>query len=144
GDHEDLEGEPFVGPAGQLLDRALVAAGIDRTSVYLTNAVKHFKWEPRGRRRIHQKPNRSEVVACHQWLSEELRLIEPQVVVALGLVAGQSLLGPSFRVGASRGAALEVDGSALVATVHPSAVLRSRDREEREAAFAGLVTDLTR
>jgi uracil-DNA glycosylase family protein len=144
GDEEDREGEPFVGPAGRLLDRALEAAEIPRRSVYVTNAVKHFKWEPRGKRRIHQKPNRTEVVACHQWLAEELELVDPSVVVALGATAGQSLLGPSFRVGAARGTVLDLDGRALVGTVHPSAVLRSRDHAEREAAFDGLVADLVR
>jgi DNA polymerase len=144
GDEEDREGEPFIGPAGRLLDRALEAAAIPRASVYVTNAVKHFKWEPRGKRRIHQKPSRAEVVACHRWLAEELELVDPRVVVALGATAGQSLLGPSFRVGTARGAALELDGRAVVGTVHPSAVLRSRDHEQREAAFSGLVTDLVR
>jgi DNA polymerase len=144
GDEEDRRGEPFVGPAGRLLDRALEAAEISRDRVYLTNAVKHFKWEPRGKRRIHQKPTRTEVVACHQWLDEELEAIEPDVVVALGATAGQSLLGPSFRVGASRGQVLDLDGRAVVATIHPSAVLRSRGHDEREAAFAGFVSDLER
>jgi DNA polymerase len=144
GDEEDRTGEPFVGPAGRLLDRALAAAGIRRDRVYVTNAVKHFKWEPRGKRRIHQKPNRTEVVACRQWLDEELAAIEPDVVVALGATAGQSLLGPSFRVGAARGQVLDLHGRALVATVHPSAVLRSRDHDAREAAFDGLVSDLVR
>jgi len=144
GDEEDKAGEPFVGPAGRVLDRALDSAGITRRDVYVTNAVKHFKWEARGKRRIHQKPNRTEVVACHQWLEGELAAVDPDVVVAMGATAGQSLVGPSFRVGAARGAALELDGRPLVATIHPSAVLRSRDHDEREAAFAGLVDDLVR
>jgi DNA polymerase len=144
GHEEDRAGEPFVGPAGRLLDRALDAAGIDRRRIYVTNAVKHFKWEPRGKRRLHKAPNRTEVVACHQWLAGELEALEPGVVVALGATAGQSLLGPSFRVGAARGKALEVDGRPVVATIHPSAVLRSRDHDERAAAFDGLVEDLRR
>ncbi len=145
GDEEDLAGEPFVGPAGRLLDDALDEAGIERSTVYVTNAVKHFKWKPRGKRRIHDKPNRTEVVACHQWLAEELDVLDDgAVVVALGATAGQSLFGPSFRVGASRGVDLELDGRPVVATVHPSAVLRSRSSEERKAAFEGLVADLRR
>jgi uracil-DNA glycosylase len=145
GDEEDKVGEPFVGPAGRLLDDAVRDAGLDRPSLYVTNAVKHFKWEGRGKRRIHQRPNRTEVVACHQWLERELAVLPPTaVVVALGATAGQSLLGPSFRVGAARGAWLELDGRPLVATIHPSAILRSRSREEREEAYQGLVDDLRR
>jgi DNA polymerase len=144
GDEEDLAGTPFVGPAGRLLDDALEAAGLDRSCLYLTNAVKHFKWTPRGKRRIHDKPSRSEVVACHQWLDTELAQVDPDVVVALGATAGQSLLGPSFRVGASRGRVLDLEGRPLVATLHPSAVLRARDHDERAAAFDGLVGDLAR
>src|SRR5207237_2336540 len=116
GDQEDLAGRPFVGPAGRIFDDALEAAGIDRSTVYVTNAVKHFKWQQRGKRRIHDKPNRTEVVACHQWLDAELgALPDDAVVVALGATAGQSLLGPSFRVGAARGAELAVGGHPLVA-----------------------------
>jgi uracil-DNA glycosylase family protein len=145
GDEEDLAGEPFVGPAGRLLDDALDDAGLERSQVYVTNAVKHFKWTPRGKRRIHDKPNRTEVVACHQWLADELDVLpDDAVVVALGATAGQSLFGPSFRVGASRGVDLELDGRPVVATIHPSAVLRSRSSEERRAAFEGLVADLRR
>jgi DNA polymerase len=144
GDEEDRSGSPFVGPAGRLLDDAIEAADLDRRELYVTNAVKHFKWKPRGKRRIHQTPNRTEVVACSQWLDAELAAVDPEVVVALGATAGQSLLGPSFRVGTARGAELEVDGRPLVATNHPSAVLRDRDREQREAAFEGLVADLRR
>jgi uracil-DNA glycosylase family protein len=144
GDEEDLAGAPFVGPAGRLLDDALEAAGLERPQLYVTNAVKHFKWKPRGKRRIHDKPNRTEVVACHRWLDAELEIVDPQVVVALGATAGQALLGPSFRVGASRGATLEVAGRPLVATIHPSAVLRARDHDERHDAFDGLVADLVR
>jgi uracil-DNA glycosylase family protein len=144
GDEEDRAGAPFVGPAGRLLDDALQTAEVDRSTVYVTNAVKHFKWKPRGKRRIHDKPNRTEVVACHQWLADELRLVDPEVVVALGATAGQALVGPAFRVGAARGATLEVDGRPLVGTIHPSAVLRNRDRAERAEAFDGLVADLRR
>jgi uracil-DNA glycosylase family protein len=144
GDQEDEVGEPFVGPAGRVLDGALEAARIERSDLYVTNAVKHFKWEARGKRRIHQKPNRTEVVACHQWLASELAAVDPSVVVALGATAGQSLLGPSFRVGAARAKQLEVDGRPLIATIHPSAVLRVRDRDERAAVLGGLVEDLSR
>jgi DNA polymerase len=144
GDEEDRAGAPFVGPAGRLLDDAIAAAGLERPQLYVTNAVKHFKWKPRGKRRIHDKPNRTEIVACHQWLDTELAVVDPQVVVALGATAGQALLGPSFRVGASRGASLEVAGRPLVATIHPSAVLRARGHDERHEMFDGLVADLVR
>jgi DNA polymerase len=144
GDHEDRVGTPFVGPAGQLLDDAIAAAGLDRSTLYLTNAVKHFKWAPRGKRRIHQKPNRTEVVACHRWLDAELAAVDPAVVVALGATAGQALLGPTFRVGAAQGEILELDGRAVIGTVHPSAVLRVRDHDERRDLFDGLVADLAR
>jgi DNA polymerase len=145
GDQEDREGHPFVGPAGRVFDDGLEAAGIDRSSVYVTNAVKHFKWEPRGKRRIHQKPNRTEVVACHQWIDAELAVLpDDAVVLALGATAGQSLLGPAFRVGTSRGADLRIGARPLVATIHPSAVLRSRDEAERRAQFDGFVEDLRR
>jgi uracil-DNA glycosylase family protein len=145
GDEEDRTGAPFVGPAGRVLDDAVADAGLDRDRLYVTNAVKHFKWEARGKRRIHDKPNRTEVVACHQWLDRELEVLRPDVVlVALGATAGQSLLGPKFRVGAARGTDLELDGRPVVATIHPSAVLRMRSSEERAEAFAGLVVDLRR
>jgi uracil-DNA glycosylase family protein len=145
GDEEDLVGEPFVGPAGRLLDDALSDVGLDRASIYVTNAVKHFKWSPRGKRRIHERPNRTEVVACHQWLERELEVLDADaVLVALGAIAGQALFGPKFRVGKARGADLELDGHRVVATIHPSAVLRSRDSEERARAYAGLVEDLRR
>ena len=142
GNEEDLSGEPFVGPAGRLLDRALEDAGLRRTNVYLTNAVKHFKWEPRGKRRIHQKPNRTEVVACHQWLDGELGVLDDAaVLVALGATAGQALFGPSFRVTKARGEELHLDEHPVVATIHPSAVLRARD-DTRAAQWEGLVSDL--
>jgi DNA polymerase len=144
GDREDLEGQPFVGPAGGVLDAALRAADIERAEVYVTNAVKHFKWTPRGKRRIHQRPNRTEVLACRVWLERELALIDPAVVVALGATAGQALWGGSFRLGASRSKALEFDGRAAYATIHPSAVLRTTPGVERSAAFDGLVDDLRR
>lgn len=143
GDQEDKQGHPFVGPAGRLLDRALDEAGIDRTKVYLTNAVKHFKFKPaeRGKRRIHQKPGRTEVVACRPWLLAELDAVGPKLVVFLGAVAAQSLLGTSFRVTKERGKVVDVPDRPFpaVATVHPSSVLRSDDRE---AAYQDLVRDL--
>ena len=143
GDQEDRQGHPFVGPAGRLLDRALDEAGIDRKKVYVTNAVKHFKFKPaeRGKRRIHQKPGRTEVVACRPWLLAELDTVRPDLVVVLGAVAAQSLLGTSFRVTKERGKVVEIPERAVraVATVHPSSVLRSDDRE---AAYQGLVEDL--
>ena len=147
GDVEDREGQPFVGPAGRVLDRALAELGLDRSTVYLTNVVKHFRWRStdRGTRRIHQKPDSRHIEACTPWLQAELRVVQPKVLVALGAVAAQHLLGRSVRVTKSRGAVLPwpPDSSAadqhIVATIHPSAVLRSDDRE---AAFAGFVADL--
>jgi uracil-DNA glycosylase len=144
GDQEDREGEPFVGPAGRILDRALEDAGIDRGAVYVTNAVKHFKWQPRGKRRIHQRPNRAEVAACRPWLDAELDIVRPEVLVVLGATAGQAIFGSSFRVGAARGQVLEVGETPAVATVHPSSILRERDGDAREAAYQGLVGDLRR
>ncbi len=143
GDREDLAGEPFVGPAGKLLDKALAEAGIDRASLYLTNAVKHFKFTPaeRGKRRIHQKPSRGEAVACRPWLLAELRAVRPKLVLLLGATAAQSLLGPKFRLTAHRGEQLDPPEDladlvpAAIATVHPSAVLRARDRDDAYAAF---------
>jgi DNA polymerase len=142
GDQEDQAGEPFVGPAGRMLDRALVDAGIDRTTVYVTNAVKHFKFTERGKRRIHQTPSRTEVVACRPWLVCELERIGPELVVCLGAVAAKSLLGPSFRLTQHRGEVMDLPDSAarVTSTVHPSAVLRAPDRDE---AYRGLVEDLT-
>jgi DNA polymerase len=143
GDQEDRQGEPFVGPAGALLDKALADSGIDRTDVYLTNAVKHFKWEPRGKRRIHKKPRVSEIKACRPWLEAELRAVKPAVIVCLGATAAQSVLGPSFKLMQSRGT---IQASALservVATIHPSAVLRAPDSEGRRHAYEMLVADL--
>lgn len=140
GDQEDRAGEPFVGPAGSLLDRALEAARIDRRETYVTNAVKHFKWKARGTRRIHDKPSWSEQVACRPWLELELETVSPRGIVLLGATAAQSLLGRDFRVTRSRGRLLESDlADVVLATIHPSAVLRADDRDE---AFAGLVDDL--
>lgn len=144
GDKEDLAGEPFVGPAGQLLDRALVSAGIDRKTVYVTNVVKHFKWEARGKRRIHKKPNLSEITACKPWLEAELQVVKPKAVVCLGATAAQALLGRQFRVTAQRGRFVESDLAPLVsATVHPSSILRGPP-EEREKALQGLASDLAK
>jgi uracil-DNA glycosylase len=140
GDQEDVAGAPFVGPAGKLLDRALAEAGIDREHAYVTNAVKHFKWRSRGTRRIHDKPSWSEQTACRPWLEAEIAVVKPRALVLLGATAAQSLLGRSFRVTKERGRLLDSDLAELVtATIHPSAVLRSDDRE---AMFAGLVEDL--
>jgi uracil-DNA glycosylase len=141
GDQEDRAGEPFVGPAGRLLDRALADAGIDRSTVYVTNAVKHFKFTERGKRRIHQKPGRTEVVACRPWLLGELARVAPELVVCLGAVAAQSLLGTSFRLTMHRGEVMDLPDSParVTATVHPSSVLRAPDRDE---AYDGLVADL--
>jgi len=144
GDKEDLAGEPFVGPAGRVLDDALGEAGIVRDEVYVTNAVKHFKWQEKGKRRIHQRPNRTEVVACRRWLDAELELVAPDVLVTLGATAGQALFGSAFRIKDAEGAVLDLDGRPLVATLHPSAVLRARERAERDAMFGRLVADLRR
>lgn len=142
GDQEDKTGEPFVGPAGHMLDEALVEVGIDRKRVYVTNAVKHFKWTPKGKRRIHEKPNRAEVAACQHWLELELRLVKPDLVVALGATAAQALLGPAFRVTKDRGKVLSAPlASRVVATVHPSSILRAPP-ERRDAERAAFVKDL--
>jgi uracil-DNA glycosylase family protein len=143
GDQEDKAGAPFVGPAGRVLDRALEEAGVDRSLAYVTNAVKHFKWEPRGKRRIHAKPNWSELAACRPWLDAELEVIAPRVLVCLGATAAQSLLGKQFRVTKSRGEWVESDlAEHVTATIHPSAILRQRDEDAREAEFASFVDDL--
>jgi uracil-DNA glycosylase len=145
GDQEDREGRPFVGPAGHLLDACLERAGIDRSRVYVTNVVKHFKWEPRGKKRIHQKPNSAEIAACRPWLEAELALIQPKALVCLGATAAQAIFGPSFRVTRSRGTFLPSPLAPLVsATVHPSAVLRSPDPATREKEEDLLVRDLAR
>ena len=144
GDREDLAGHPFVGPAGRVLDEALVAAGIDRDDVYITNAVKHFKWQARGKRRIHDKPSRMEVAACRPWLEGELAAVDPRVLVLLGATAAQALLGTAFRVTRERGRPIKGTEFAeqVVATVHPSAIVRIRDHAERAAAERGLAADL--
>jgi DNA polymerase len=143
GDKEDLAGKPFVGPAGQLLDRALAEAGIDRSQTYVTNAVKHFKWQPRGKRRIHQKPTWTESVACRPWLEAELEAVAPRVVVCLGATAAQSLLGRDFRVTRHRGEVVASDlADHVTATVHPSSILRQRDEAARQAELAAFVDDL--
>jgi uracil-DNA glycosylase len=142
GDQEDLQGKPFVGPAGKLLDKALEDAGIDRSQVYVTNVVKHFKWQARGKRRIHQKPNWSEIAACRPWLEAELDVIEPRVLVCLGATAAQALLGRDFRVSRQRGELVESDlAENVIATVHPSSILRADD-ETREQEYRELVRDL--
>jgi uracil-DNA glycosylase family protein len=143
GDKEDLAGRPFVGPAGRVLDEGLDAAGIDRKLAYVTNAVKHFKWTARGKRRIHAKPNWAELAACRPWLDAELAVVKPKVVVALGATAAQSLLGRQFRVTKQRGEPVESDlAPYVVATVHPSSILRQETDEDRQAAMAEFVADL--
>jgi len=143
GDVEDVSGHPFVGPAGKLLDRALSAAGIDRRRVYLTNVVKHFKFEPRGKRRIHKKPRASEIEACRPWFDAELAAVRPRLVVCLGATAAQALLGRGFKVTEHRGRKLSSPlAPAVMATVHPSSILRERDPDERRAAFKRFVRDL--
>jgi len=143
GDREDLEGAPFVGPAGRLLDEALARAGIERQAVYVTNAVKHFKWEPRGKRRIHAKPSWSEMTACRPWIEAELAVVRPDVLVCLGATAAQSLLGRQFRVTKQRGEWIESDLAEYVtATIHPSAILRQRDDESRHREMEAFVADL--
>jgi len=143
GDKEDLAGLPFVGPAGKLLDRALEDAGIDRELAYVTNVVKHFKWKPRGKRRIHEKPNAREIAACSPWLEAELGVIKPRVIILLGATAAQTLLGKEFRVTQSRGVWVESKFEAKVmATVHPSSILRAPDAETRDRQFREFVDDL--
>jgi uracil-DNA glycosylase family protein len=143
GNEEDLTGKPFVGPAGRLLDAALAEVGIDRSQTYVTNVVKHFKWEPRGKRRIHKKPNAQEIAACRPWLQAELALIKPQVIVALGATAAQALLGTQFRVTKQRGEFIESSLAPYVmATVHPSSILRAPDEETRQLEHARFIEDL--
>ncbi|HZI57578.1 MAG TPA: UdgX family uracil-DNA binding protein [Verrucomicrobiae bacterium] len=143
GDKEDLQGRPFVGPAGAVLDKALAAAGIQREDVYVTNIVKHFKWEPRGKRRIHKKPNLSEISACRPWLEAEISTIKPQIVVLLGATAAQGILGSQFRVTQHRGEWLSSDiAPNVIATVHPSSILRASDDESRHEEMSKFVADL--
>lgn len=145
GDAEDVAGQPFVGPAGRLLDRALEEAGIDRSTVYVTNVVKHFKWEPRGKRRIHAKPNAAEIGACRPWLETEIALVKPRVLVCLGATAAQALLGRSFKVTQQRGEFVASDLAPLVtATVHPSSILRASDDESRRREMQEFVADLAK
>jgi len=143
GNEEDLTGKPFVGPAGRLFDNALEEAGIDRKQTYVTNVVKHFKWEPRGKRRIHKKPNSTEIAACRPWLEAELAVVKPDVIVALGATAAQALLGPQFRVTKQRGEFIESTLAPYVmATVHPSSILRAPDDETRQLEYRHFVDDL--
>lgn len=143
GDQEDLQGHPFVGPAGKLLDKALEEAGLERNEIYITNAVKHFNWEPRGKRRIHKKPNTLEITACKPWVEAEIDVLEPEVIVCLGAIAAQALLGKQFRVSVSRGQFVD---SALapyvLATVHPASLLRAPDEETRRLEIKRFVDDL--
>lgn len=143
GDKEDLQGQPFVGPAGALLNKALEEAGIDRGDTYVTNAIKHFKWEPRGNRRIHKKPNSLEIAACRPWLDVEIKLVKPRVIVCLGATAAQTLLGRTFRVTQQRGQVLPFGAAThIVATVHPSSILRAQDDESRRREYEVFVNDL--
>ena len=143
GDREDIEGHPFVGPAGKLLDRALEEAGIDRSEAYITNVVKHFKYTMRGKRRIHQRPDAEEIAACRPWLEAELDQVKPRVLVCLGAVAAKALLGSSFKVTKQRGEFVESDlAPCVTATVHPSSILRAPDAAARQAAYEAFVEDL--
>jgi uracil-DNA glycosylase len=143
GHEEDLSGKPFVGPAGRLLDQALEEAGIDRSQTYVTNVVKHFKWEPRGKRRIHAKPNAAEIAACRPWLEAEISLIKPEVIVCLGATAAQALLGKQFRVSRQRGEFVKSSlAPRVMATVHPSSILRAPDDETRRVERQRFIDDL--
>ena len=143
GDREDLAGKPFVGPAGRVLDEALEAAGIDRAGVYLTNAVKHFKWRPAGKRRLHEKPNRSEIAACRLWLDAEIGILKPQVIVCLGATAAQALISPAFKVTQQRGKLIPSSlAPHVVATVHPSSILRAPDDNARAREMKLFIADL--
>ncbi len=143
GNDEDLQGHPFVGPAGKLLDQALEEAGIDRREAYVTNVVKHFNWEPRGKRRIHKKPNAKQIEACRPWLEAEIATVKPEVIVCLGATAAQTLLGKDFRVTKQRGEMIESELAPLImATVHPSSILRAPDDETRRAEMRRFVDDL--
>lgn len=143
GDQEDLQGQPFVGPAGKLLDRALRDAGIDRERVYVTNAVKHFKWVQQGKRRLHKKPSAREIAACNHWLQQEIAVLQPKLIVCLGATAAAALLGPRFKVTAERGKLIDGEHHRQwLATVHPSSILRARDTATRAAAFDEFVADI--
>jgi uracil-DNA glycosylase len=142
GDQEDVQGKPFVGPAGKLLNKALEEAGIDRGETYVTNAVKHFKWEPRGKRRIHKKPNSLEIMACHPWIEAEIAVIRPEVIVCMGATAAQALLGRNFRVSTQRGQPVQSQlARHVIATVHPSSLLRAPDEETRRREMRRFVDD---
>jgi uracil-DNA glycosylase len=144
GDQEDRDGRPFVGPAGRVLDQALVAAGIDRSECYVTNAVKHFKWEPRGKRRLHKKPNSREIAACRPWWQAEVRALKPDFVVCLGSTAAQAVIGRMVKINAERGRFFDTEWAKQgLVTIHPSALLRVPDPEDRKREFARLVDDLT-
>jgi uracil-DNA glycosylase family protein len=143
GDKEDLEGKPFVGPAGRMLDRAIAEAGLDRRKVFVTNAVKHFKFEQRGKRRLHKKPNAYEIDRCKWWLEQELRIIKPELIVALGATALRSLTGKPMAIAKLRGRAVPLaDGTPLVATIHPSYLLRIQDHDDKAAEYSRFVADL--
>ena len=143
GNDEDLAGRPFVGPAGRILDQALAAAGIDRKETYVTNVVKHFKWEPRGKRRIHQRPNTEEIRACRPWFEAEVQRVQPRIVLCLGATAAQALISPTFRVTRQHGIQFpSAFGPMIAATVHPASILRAPNPEAREAAYTGFVEDL--
>jgi DNA polymerase len=143
GDREDLEGKPFVGPAGRILDEGLQAAGIDRPRVYVTNAVKHFRFTQRGKRRLHEKPNAQQIRACKPWLESEISVVKPDIIVLLGATAAQAVMGPAFRVSTQRGEVMPSPlGIPVLATVHPSSILRATDDASREAAMASFIADL--
>ena len=143
GNQEDLQGRPFVGPAGNLLDKALDEAGIDRSKVYVTNVVKHFKWEPRGKRRIHKKPNAAEITACRPWLEAEIAVVKPQAIICLGSTAAQAVIGPKFKVSTHRATFVKSDLAPFVtATVHPSSILRAPSDEQRRAEMKRFTADL--
>jgi|SRR6266550_216786 len=143
GDKEDLKGRPFVGPAGRILDEGLRAAGIDRSGVYVTNAVKHFRFTQRGKRRLHEKPNAEQIRACKPWLQSEISVVKPDIIVLLGATAAQAVMGPAFRVSKQRGEVMPSPlGIPVLATVHPSSILRATDEASREAATASFVADL--
>jgi uracil-DNA glycosylase family protein len=143
GDKEDLEGKPFIGPAGRMLDKALQEAGVDRSETYVTNAVKHFKWEPAGKRRLHKKPNSREIAACRPWLNSEIESLRPELIVCLGVTAAQSVLQRAVKIGEERGKLLESDyGAKVLVTIHPSALLRMQDQLDKEEAWAAFVRDL--
>jgi DNA polymerase len=143
GDKEDLEGKPFVGPAGRVLDEGLQAAGIDRSRVYVTNAVKHFRFTQRGKRRLHEKPNAQQIRACKPWLESEISIVKPHIIVLLGATAAQAVMGPAFRVSTQRGEVMPSPlGIPVLATVHPSSILRATDDASREAAMASFIADL--